>query len=68
MTTNEIARGIGTALCVGVLGPLLWLGAEAGSNYCERLIRNAVRRWGSKKPGAQERLLKRLAQFRVIRK
>lgn len=68
MDIQDIAKGVGTALVVGVLGPLLWLGADAGSAYCERLIRHAVRRWGSKKPGAQQRLLQRLTTLRVLRK
>jgi hypothetical protein len=68
MTTADIARGIGTAVMVGVIGPLLWLFAAYGSNVFESLLRKAISRWGSKKPGAQQRLLNNLARLRVIRK
>jgi hypothetical protein len=68
MDMPEVGRAIGTALVVAVIGPLFWLGTEWVSNSFESLVRKAVRRWGSKEPGAQERLLQRLATFRVIRK
>ena len=68
MELHDIARSVGTAVVVCFIGPALWLFAEYGSNVCESLIRKAVRRWGSKKPGAQDRLLKNLARLRVIRK
>ena len=68
MDLHDLGRGIGTMIAVGILSPALYLGSEYLSNCAESLIRKAVRRWGSKKPGAQERLLKNLARFRVIRK
>lgn len=68
LDTHEIARMVGTAIAVSLIGPLVWLFAEYGSNAIESAIRKAVRRWGSKQPGAQQRLLDNLARFRVIRK
>ena len=65
---HDAIRFAATALVVGVIGPLFWLGAEYLSNVVESLLRHAVRRWGPKKPGAQERLLKNLARFRLVRK
>lgn len=67
MDAHDVARAVGTALVVGVIGPLFWLGVGSVSLRLEGLLRYAIRRWGSKKPGAQDRLLKQLARFRVIR-
>lgn len=64
----DFGRFVGTALVVGLIGPLFWLLVSSLDAKAESLIRKAARRWGSKKPGAEQRLLDQLARFRVIRK
>jgi hypothetical protein len=45
-----------TALIVGVVGPLFWLGVGLLGNFLESLFKKARSRWRAKKATAHQRL------------
>lgn len=49
---------LATALVVGVIGPLFWLGVNVFENALKSWANRALQRWRAKKARAQGRLLK----------
>lgn len=47
-------RFVGTALVVGLIGPLFWLVVQVLSNYLQGLVNKGVASWRAKQSHSQE--------------
>ena len=56
-------RFAGTALVVGVIGPLFWLGVNVLSNKLGSWLHARARVWGGEQTGTKQRLFKHLARL-----